>query len=142
MKVKSRAYKQWIGDTVKIKTPDTKPCLFKHKHRMNKKGNMVHMMVALIMGFMAIAMLVSLIPGFVEILDTAQNSEGLNCKGYKYNGDATSSYSYNATIGTKSTIGCLAVKLYLPYIVLAVLLGVVMYILYDKSSQGQPYYGG
>lgn len=108
----------------------------------NKRGDMGHLMVALIMGFMAVAMLVSLIPGFVEILDVAQNSEGLNCKGYTYNGDASNVLSYNATIGTKSTIGCLGIKLYLPYLVLAVLLGVVMYILYDKSSQSQPYYGG
>jgi len=104
--------------------------------------DMAHLMIALIMGFMAVAMLVSLIPGFVEILDVAQNSEGLNCKGYSYNGDPTNVLSYNATIGTKSTIGCLGIKLYLPYLVLAVLLGVIMYILYGKSQQSQPYYGG
>jgi hypothetical protein len=111
--------------------------------RMNKKGDMAHLMISLIMGFMAIAMLTALIPGFVEILDTAQQSDGLNCKGFVYNGNAADSLSYNATIGTKSSIGCLGIKLYLPYLILAVLLGVVMYILYEKSSQGQtPYYGG
>jgi hypothetical protein len=109
--------------------------------KKNKRGDIAHLMIALIMGFMAIALLVSLIPGFVEILDTGQNSEGLNCKGYVNNGNAADTLSYNATIGTKSTIGCLAMKLYLPYIILAVLLGVIMYILYDKSSSGggQPY---
>lgn len=108
----------------------------------NKKGDMVHLMIALIMGFMAIAMLVALIPGFTDILDVAKQSDGLNCKGYVYNGDPTNALSYNATIGTKSNIACLGISLYLPYLVLAVLLGVVMYILYDKSSQGQPYLGG
>lgn len=97
-------------------------------------------MVALLLGFMAVAMLVALIPGFVDILDTAQNSEGLNCKGYVNNGNAADPLSYNSTIGTKSNIACLGIKLYLPYLVLAVLIGVVMYILYDKQ-QTQPYYG-
>jgi hypothetical protein len=132
-------YKKW-NPKVKIKTPITsnKKNLFMIKP-MNKKGDMAHLMIALIMGFMAIAMLTALIPGFVEILDGAQNSEALNCVGYKYNGNAADSLSYNATIGTKSTIGCLSIKLYLPYLILAVLLGVVMYILYDKGSQQAPY---
>lgn len=114
----------------------------KKKKAMNKKGNIAHLMVSLLVGFMAVVLLVALIPGFVDILDIAQQSDNLNCKGFSYNGDVNNTLSFNATIGTKSSIGCLAIRLYLPYLILAVLLGIVMYILYDKGTQQQPYYGG
>lgn len=109
--------------------------------KKNKKGSIANLMVSLLLGFMAIVLLVALVPGFVDILDTAKQSDALNCKGFVYNGDANNSLSYNATIGTKSTIGCLAINLYLPYLILAVLLGIVGYIIYDKGQQQSPYGG-
>jgi hypothetical protein len=115
-----------------------KPMFGKLKPLSNKKGQM-DLMVGLLLGFMVITIMITLIPGFVELIDQAQNSEGLNCKGYT---DVSNPVlSYNATIGTKSSIGCLAMKLYLPYIVLAVLIGVVVKMLYGKNSQQQSPYG-
>jgi F0F1-type ATP synthase assembly protein I len=104
---------------------------------MNGKHGQLGLIVGLLMGFMVVTILVTLIPGFVSVIDTAQNSEGLNCNGYTDTLDA--SLSYNATIGTKSSIGCLAMKLYLPYLILAVLVGLVIKILYDKGTQQQSY---
>ena len=104
--------------------------------KIGKKGQMgMEIMVGLLMAFIIITMLIALIPGFVEMIGIGQNSDGLNCKGYIYNGNANDPLSYNATIGEKSTVGCLAIKLYIPYLVLGVLLAVVGRILYSRASQ-------
>lgn len=84
--------------------------------------------------FISITFLVALLPGFVEIIDMAQASDSMNCVGYTYEGNAGHILSYNSTIGTKSSIGCMAVKLYIPYIVLGVLIAGVALIFYGKST--------
>jgi hypothetical protein len=103
---------------------------------MNKKGSLMDLPVNLLMLFIVVCFLVALIPGLVEIIDTAQQSNSLNCAGYVYNGDPTNPLSFNSTIGTKSSIGCLAIKLYIPYIVLGVLIAGVALILYGRSIGG------
>lgn len=102
----------------------------------NKKGQLMRLPINLLMLFITITFLVALIPGFVEMQDMAQQSDNMNCVGYKYSGDALNALSYNATIGTKSSIGCLAIKLYLPYIVLGVLIAGVAMIFYGQISGG------
>ena len=100
----------------------------------NKKGaGLMDLPINLLMLFISVTFLIALIPGFVEMQDMAQNSQNMNCAGYT---DATTpSLSYNATIGTKSSIGCMAIKLYLPYIVLGVLIAGVAMIFYGRSQQ-------
>jgi hypothetical protein len=105
--------------------------------KMNRKGSLMDLPVNLLMLFIVVCFLIALIPGFVEIIDTAQQSNSLNCAGYTYNGDPANVLSYNSTIGTKSTIGCLALKLYIPYIVLGVLIAGVALILYGRQIGGQ-----
>ena len=92
--------------------------------------------------FISITFLVALIPGFVTMIDQAQQSDSMNCAGFKYNGDAGNPLSYNETIGTKSSIGCMAIKLYVPYIVLGVLIaGVAVLLGMSGGGQQQPVYG-
>ena len=111
--------------------------LMKHlKDKKNKKGGLMDLPVNLLLLFITVTFLVALIPGFVEIIDMAQQSDSLNCVGFKYEGNENNSLSYNATIGTKSSIGCLAIKLYIPYIVLGVLIAGVMLVLYGRSVGG------
>jgi len=106
------------------------------RRRMNKKGNgLMDLPINLLMLFIAVTFLVALIPAFVEMQDMAQQSTSLNCVGYTNTEDAT--LSYNATIGTKSSIGCMAIKLYIPYIVLGVLIAGVAIIFYGRSQQPQ-----
>lgn len=107
----------------------------------NKRGQgLMALPVNLLMLFIAITFLIALIPAFSEMQDMAQQSTSLNCVGYKYNGDpnyGTASQdplSYNATIGTKSSIGCMAIKLYIPYIVLGVLIAGVSIIFYGRQQ--------
>jgi len=102
----------------------------------NKKGSLMDLPVNLLMLFITITFLIALIPGFVEMQNMAQQSDQLNCAGYKYNGDAGHRLSYNATIGTNSSIGCMAIKLYIPYIVLGVLIAGVALIFYGRQSGG------
>lgn len=114
---------------------------------MNKKGSLMDLPVNLMMLFMAITFLIALIPGFMQMQSVAQQSDNLNCYGFAYNGDANNRLSYNATLaagGQTSTIGCLAIKLYVPYIVLGVLVASVAYIFYGRtfgSGGGQQQYG-
>lgn len=109
---------------------------------MNNKGQM-DLVVGLLIAFIVITTLMALIPGFTSVLEIGQQSDGLNCKGFVHNGDANDPLSYNATLGTKSTVGCLALNLTLPYIILGVLVAVLGLILYNRNRQQQPvYYGG
>jgi len=86
----------------------------------NNKGQMI--MINLLFLFMAIATVVALIPALSTILQIAQQSDGLNCPGYSYLGNSAHSLSYNSSLQS-STLACLSINLYLPYIVLAVLIG-------------------
>ena len=104
------------------------------KRRMNKRGQQI--MVTLLFLFLAVATLIALLPAFVSMVDSGKQSDSLNCVGFVYNGDASNPLSYNATIGTKSSIGCMALNLYLPYIVLGTLVAGVGYLFY-KGATGQ-----
>ena len=101
----------------------------------NKKGSgLMDLPINLLVLFISVTFLIALIPGFADMQDMAQQSDNLNCKGYTDTLDT--SLSYNATIGTKSSIGCMAIKLYLPYIILGVLLAGVVMIFYGRAQSG------
>ena len=103
----------------------------------DKRGGLMDMPVNLLMLFITVTFLIALIPAFVEMQDMAQQSDSMNCKGFVYNGNVNDALSYNATIGTKSSIGCMAIKLYIPYIVLGVLIAGVAMIFYGRQMGGQ-----
>lgn len=100
---------------------------------MNNRGQMI--MINLLFLLMTIAVLVALIPALNAILNIAQQSDGLNCPGYKLGGDANNSLSYNSSFPS-NTLSCLAIQLYLPYIVLAVLIGGVSRLIASRMEMG------
>jgi hypothetical protein len=108
---------------------------------MNNRGQsqLMQLPVNLLILFIAVTFLIALIPGFVQMQDMAQQSDNLNCPRYYYEGNPNHTLSYNATIGTKSSIGCMAIKLYLPYILLGVLIAGVAIIFYGRATQPSPY---
>jgi len=108
---------------------------------MNNKGQLLNLPVNLLMLFMVVTFLIALLPGLVEMIDQAQQSDSLNCVGFKYDGNPNNPLSYNSTIGTKSSIGCMAVKLYIPYIVLGVLIAGVAALFIGKAIGGAPEVG-
>jgi hypothetical protein len=99
----------------------------------NNRGQMI--MINLLFLLMTIAVLVALIPALNSILNIAQQSDGLNCSGYKYNGNSSDPLSYNITLPS-NTLACLAIDLYLPYIVLAVLIGGVSRLIAGRMELG------
>lgn len=104
----------------------------------DKKGQMLmKVFIGLFVGFMIIAMLIALLPAFTSLIDIGLGTDGLNCPGYIDADNSDGNSSYNSTLGTKSSIGCLGLKLYIPYLVLGILIAVVMMILYDRGTQPQ-----
>ena len=83
-------------------------------------------MLSLLFFIMALGVMVAFISPINDFLDIAQQSDNLNCKGYIYNGDSTHTLSFNETLNgnaSGSPLACLAIKLYLPYILLVFLIG-------------------
>jgi len=96
--------------------------------------------VNLLMLFISVTFLIALIPAFVEMQNTAQGKDSLNCHGYvaydSVTGAVDVANSANDSRPTNSSIGCMAIKLYLPYIVLGVLIAGVAMIFYGKTMGG------
>jgi len=100
-----------------------------------KKGGLMDMPVNLLVLFISITFLVCLIPGLVQIINTAKQSNALNCAGYNYQGNPLSPLSYNSSLES-SSIACMAINLQIPYIVLGVLIAGVALIFYGRQNQG------
>ena len=102
---------------------------------MNKKGNV---MINLLFFIMGLGVLIAFIGPINSFIDIAQQSDGLNCKGFIYDSNVSHSLSFdNASNGgaSGSPIACLALKLYLPYILLVFLIGGVTAVLGGRADQ-------
>jgi|TARA_B100001971_G_C18037018_1_gene455590 hypothetical protein len=101
---------------------------------MNKNGNV---MVNLLFFIMALGVLIAFINPINEFIDIAQQSDGLNCRGFIFGGNSNHSLSFNSTLNggnSGSPLSCLALKLYLPYILLVFLIFGLSSILSGRSS--------
>jgi len=113
---------------------------------MNNKANI---MMSLLVFIMALGIVISFLSPISDFLDLASQSDALNCKGFIYNGDAGHVLSYNNTLNggsSGSPLACIAIKLYLPYILLVFLVGGLSSVLAGKAEslilgqdQQQPY---
>lgn len=102
---------------------------------MNTRANI---MMSLLFFIMGLGVLVAFISPINTFLNMAQQSDSLNCQGYIANGNVNDTLSYNSSLNDGSSgspIGCLALKLYLPYILLVFLIGGVAAVLSGKSEQ-------
>jgi len=101
---------------------------------------------------MGLAVMVVFISPINEMLDMSQQSDNLNCKGFIYDGNVTHQLSFNnVTNGGASgnSLACLSLKLYLPYILLAFLIGGLSSVLGGRGAEligieepsGGDYYG-
>jgi len=97
----------------------------------NNRGQV--MMINLLFVFMTIAVMIALIQPLSVLLNQAQQSDYLNCNGYWYNGDPNATLSYNASLKS-NTLACMAINLYLPYIVLAVLIAGISRVIMGRIS--------
>jgi hypothetical protein len=101
------------------------------KKKMNKRGQV--MMINLLFLLMTVAVMIALIPQFSTLLNMAQQSNALNCQGYKYLGDPNNTLSYNVSLPS-NTLACLSIDLYLPYIVMAVLIAGVSRVIMGRVT--------
>jgi hypothetical protein len=102
---------------------------------MNNKGNI---MISLLLFVMSLGIVIAFISPINSFLNLAQSSDALNCQGYIANGNVNDTLSFNSTLNggsSGSPIGCLALKLYLPYILLIFLIGGIAAVLSGKSDQ-------
>ena len=103
----------------------------KHKNnRMNSRGQVI--ILNLLFLLMTIMVLIALVPQITVLLNIAQQSDGLNCKGYIYEGNPNNSLSYNASMKT-NTMACMSIDLYLPYILLAILIAAVSRVIIGRE---------
>lgn len=113
------------------------------------RGGIIMSLLFFIMG---LAVMVSFISPINEMLDLAQQSDSLNCKGFIYNGNVTHPLSFNnVTNGGQSGSpgACLFLKLYLPYLLMAFLIGGISLVLGGRGAEligieepsGGDYYG-
>lgn len=103
---------------------------------MNNKGNV---MISLLFFIMALGVLVVFISPINSFIDLAQQSDSLNCKGFLYDGlnETYSSLAFNSTKdggASGSPIACLALKLYLPYLLLVFLIAGISTVLAGKAG--------
>lgn len=101
---------------------------------MNKKGNI---MLSLLFFIMGLGVLIAFLSPINEFLDMAQQSDSLNCRGFIYNGNVNHTLSFNSSLhggSSGSPIACLALKLYLPYILLVFLIGGLASVLAGRAE--------
>lgn len=91
----------------------------KANSRMNNRGQII--IINLLFLVITIAVMIALIPQLSSLLNQSQQSDYLNCRGYVFEGNPASPFSYNSSLRT-NTLACLSIDLYLPYIILAVLI--------------------
>jgi len=101
---------------------------------MNSKGNI---MLSLLFFIMALGVMVVFISPINSFLDLAQQSDSLNCKGFIYNGNSNHTLSFNSTLdggASGNPMACLALKLYLPYLLLVFLIAGLSSVLAGKAA--------
>ena len=102
---------------------------------MNNRGNI---MLNLLFFIMALGVVIAFISPINSFLDLANNSDNLNCKGYIYEGNVSHPLSFNNLSNggaSGSPIACIALKLYLPYVLLVFLIGGIAAVLTSRSEQ-------
>lgn len=103
--------------------------------KMNKRGNI---MLSLLFFIMALGVLVVFISPINAFIDMAQQSDSLNCKGFLFDGNENHTLSYNSSLhggNSGSPLSCLALKLYLPYILLVFLVAGISSVLGGRGME-------
>lgn len=108
----------------------------KIKGKRGQMGGFLNLFMGLMFAYMILAVLVALVPAFKDLIISATSySTGLNCVG---------AADYNATAaqytGGTSGTACLALGLFIPFVVFAILMAIIGKILYDRGAP-TPGYG-
>lgn len=108
---------------------------------MNNKGNI---MINFFFFILAVGIVVAFISPMLSFVSIAQQSDNMNCKGYLHDGlnESNSAFAFNTTKNggeSGSQLGCIAIRLYVPYLLMVVLVVGVSQILANRAND---YFGG
>jgi len=99
------------------------------------KGGIILSLMFFLMGLGVMMAFISPINSF---LDMAQQSDSLNCRGFIFNGNENHTLSFNSTLhggDSGSPLSCIALKLYLPYILLVFMIGGISSVLGGRGAE-------
>ncbi len=111
----------------------------------NRRGQM--MMVGIMILIMVVLIFIATLPAVSNVMDDARGCDSLNCAGFvdqSASGDGCSnlnkSYLPN---GKDNALTCTIMDLFLPFLILGVLIGLITALLHGRLAQdAQPQYGG
>jgi hypothetical protein len=100
------------------------------------------MILGIVFLFMALIVLVAFLPAIQDMIHQQRGQAALNCISSKNvcGAGQVDQYCYNSTKDSETT-SCLIFSIYLPFILIAVLIGGVAGVLYGKGFTPQPAYG-
>ena len=94
--------------------------------------------LSLMFFLMGLGVMIAFISPINSFLDMAQQSDGLNCKGYIFSGNENHTLSFNSSLhggNSGSPLACIALKLYLPYILLVFMIGGISSVLGGRGAE-------
>ncbi len=94
----------------------------------------MRILVGIMIGVFAVLILASLTQPMQELFSQTRASNSFNCNGYIDSSDA--SKSYNSTLES-NTLGCSVSSFGVGFIVLATIIGIIMFILYGDPTREQ-----
>lgn len=104
---------------------------------MENKKAQGNIMLNLMFFILGLGVLIAFISPINSFLNLAMQSDSLNCNGYIYEGNVNHTLSFNSSLhggASGSPLACLALKLYLPYILLIFLIGGIAAVLANRSE--------
>lgn len=112
----------------------------------NNRGQM--MMIGIMILIMAILIFISTLPAVQTVIDETRQCNNLNCEGYT-DPDASggsnctvNNRSYNPSL-TQNTLSCTILDLFLPFIILGIMIGLITKLLHGQLvDRPEPQYGG
>ena len=103
----------------------------------NKSGQM--MMVGILVLVMTVLIFVSTMPAITDVLDNVKGCSSLNCAGYvDQDASGAGCSSTNTTFlpnGKSNPLSCTILDLFLPFLILGVLIGLITALLHGRLSQ-------
>lgn len=111
----------------------------------NKRGQM--MMIGIMVLIMVVLIFIATLPAISNVMDDARDCNNLNCAGWVDQdasgaGCSSTNTSYLPD-GKNNALTCTIMDLFLPFLILGVLIGLITALLHGKLAQDtQPQYGG
>lgn len=94
----------------------------------------MRILIGIMIGVFAVLILASLINPMQDLFSQTRGSDTFNCNGYVHPTDV--SKNYNSTLES-NTLGCSVSSFGVGFIVLATIIGIIMFILYGEPERPQ-----